>query len=137
MKLGSFKRLFKTDFDKDDQPLIEKLSFFFNNGIEVLYNLLNGNVSLSDNILCNVKDFSVVVASTGVPTSTINIPLSFSNKVSGVQVMNVTNTTNASAFPTGGVHVTWSQNNKSIFINHITGLITGNSYTIRIVIYGE
>lgn len=137
MRLPSFKRLIKNDFDEKDKPFVDKFSFFFNNGIEVLYNILNRSVSLKDNILCVVKDVTVTVASTGIPINSTSFQVDISNKIIGLQVLRVDNLTNVQAFPTSGVHVTWTQSEKNIFINHITGLITNNVYNIRVVAYGE
>lgn len=137
MRLPSFKRLVKNDFDEDDKPFVEKFSYFFNNGVEALYNVLNKNVSLKDNILGVVKDVTVTVDSTGKPTNSTSFPLDISNKIIGLNVLRVDNNTNASGYPTGGVFVSWTQDGKNIFINHITGLVANNSYNVRVIVYGE
>ena len=137
MLLQSFKRLFKGDFDQKDQPFVEKFSFFFNNGIETLYNALNKNISLKDNILCTVRDLEVAVFSTGLPKTTTSISVDISGKIIGLNVLKVENLTNSNSYPSSAVFISWTQDNKTIYINHITGLTVNDNYRIKVVAYGE
>jgi len=67
MKLGSFKRLMKQDYDSTFQPLVEKLSFSINSAIESLFDALNKKLTLKDNFSATVKTFDVRVDATGAP----------------------------------------------------------------------
>lgn len=138
MQLPNFKRLFKSDFDQQDQSFVEKFSFLFNNGIEVIYNALNKNLTFKDNILATVKDFTVSVNSLGIPKNITSVSLNNPNmKAIGLDVWQVQNQTNSNSFPSSAVFITWTQENSTVFINHITGLTTGDSYKIRVVVHGE
>lgn len=137
MRIPSFKRLVKNDFDEKDKPFVEKFSFFFNNSIETLFSVLNRNVSLKDNILGVVKDITVTVDATGKPTNSTSFSLDISNKIIGLNVLRVDNLTNSTGYPSGGVFVSWTQDGKNVFINHITGLVASNSYSIRVIAYGD
>lgn len=148
MKLPSFKRLLKLDYEATYQKLIETLSNSLNYGIEVLYSAMNRQLSLTDNLLCDLKQVQVSTDTSGTPTSSVSFQLS--NKaittVQGIQVINVQNTTNTAAFPTGGVQVSFSltQNSGSssasspyiVNITNVKGLIAGNNYTLTLIIWG-
>lgn len=136
MKVPNFKRIFKTDYEKQYQKLIETLSFSLNNAIDVINNAINGNISLSENILCSIKDLTLQVDANGTPTSPITFPVNFTGQVQGLLALNVTNKTNSNSYPTSGVFVSFEQTQNGILIKNITGLVAGNSYTLRIVAFG-
>ena len=137
-KLPTLRRLFKGDFKPEYGELVEKLITSINNGFDNIYDALNKKLTLKNNILCDVRDFSVQVGSTGIPTNSIILSIPFTNSVSVVTVGRVINITNTFSYPTSGVTVTWEQNGAgSIKINHIPGLKSGETYSIRVVIYGD
>lgn len=137
MKLQSFRRLLKTDFEQQYQGLIDKLASVLNIDIESVYNVLNKNVSISDNILCTVKDVTVTVDATGTPTQQTQFSLdSQVTKVLGTQVIYAINNTNSTSYPTGGIFISFTPTTTGVLINNITGLVANNSYTLRIIAYG-
>lgn len=135
MLLPSYKRIYKQDFQKEYQSLVEQLSNTLNGAIESLYSLAQNNISLRDNILCEVKSFSVAVDSTGLPTSTINVKMDTPGNIEGITVLMVTNQTQSTAYPPGGVFVSFVPNASGIGITNITGLAPGNNYLIKLVIF--
>jgi hypothetical protein len=135
MKLGSFKRISKQDFDPEIQPTVEQLAFPINDGFTSIYDVFNKKVSLADNVACLVKDVLISVDSTGVPLENTTIALGVSDRVIGVEVLKLDNLTNVDSYPTGAPFVTWAQSKNSLIIKHVTGLISKNSYSLRIVAY--
>lgn len=90
-----------------------------------------------DNFLGTYKEITYLPTSTGEPETPAGFQIDFNGgRVLGLQVIRVENTTNAGSFPTGGVFITFSQNGNQVNINHITGLIAGNTYNIRVFAYG-
>lgn len=134
MRLPSFKRIFKQDFAQNDQQLIEKLSFILNNGIDVLYQALNKNLSFTDNIYGSLKSFNVEVDSTGIPVSNVIIPLDISAPAKGLITLKVDNTTNSTGYPSTAPWISWTQVNSGIQVNHISGLDAKNTYTFQVFI---
>lgn len=135
--MPSFKRLFKGDYDSEEQGLIDKLSSSLNYGIEVLYDALNRKLTLRDNISCTVKDVEVTVNSSGIPNSSTTFSMDITNKIDGLMVIRAENLTNSNTYPSGGVFVTFSQNNTTVTIIHVTGLQANNNYRLRIVAFGQ
>lgn len=137
-KLPTLRRLFKNDFKPEYSELVEKLIVSINNGFDNVYDALNNKLTLKNNILCSIKDFTAQVNSSGIPVSTINLAVGFNNNISVVTVGKVNNITNLNQYPSGGVVVSWEQTSPGFLkINHITGLVSGESYNIRLVIYGD
>ena len=133
MKLPGFKRLLGSDFEKQFQDLINQLSLSYNNPIDVLYQALNNNITLRDNIKSTVQDLTVTVDANGLPTSGSQFKLTFSGTVDGVTVLSAQNQDNSTTYPTNGVFISGAQNSNVYTINHITGLQAGASYKLRVV----
>jgi hypothetical protein len=136
MIIPSFKRILNTDYAQQFQQLIATLGFTLNNAIENINDALDNNISLADNILCTVKTFSLQVDSTGKPTTSTTFPLTFTGQCQGLSVINVTNTTNSSTYPTGGVTISFAQTQNGIQINNITGLPTNNTFSLTVIAWG-
>lgn len=135
MKLPTFKRLNKADYNKEYQGLIETLSFSINNGVEVLFEALNKSLNLNDNFACTVKQFTVEVNSDGTPKTATSFTLDTNNRILGVMVLSATNQTNSSIYPTSAPFVSFSQSGKTITINNIKGLQSGYKYSLTLVAF--
>jgi hypothetical protein len=137
MKLPSIKRIDKQNFDPKDKDLIEKLGFTLNNDLEVVFNGLNRNISLKDNVLCTVKDVQIIVDSDGIPQNTASFQLDIQNmRILGCQVVKAINLKNSTGYVTGAPFITFSQASNIININHITGLRAGQTYNLTIIAWG-
>ena len=135
MKLPNFKRLIKGDYKVEFQDLIETIGFSVNNGVEVLYQALNKSLTLKDNIACTVKDVTVEVKDDGTPKSSISFSLDTNNRILGIMVISATNTTNQLTYPTSTPFISFTQNGKTITINNIKGLQSGQKYTLTLVAF--
>lgn len=140
MKLPSFLRIFKTDFEPDDQPLIEKLGDLLNTAIESVYQALNKNISISENLLATVADVDVIVNDSGIPITAATFVLDISTRVQGLTVINAAFVPASAAdgvvYPSGGINITWSQNKKNIQLNQVTGLPANKRFRLRIIAFG-
>lgn len=136
MRLPSFKRIFKADYQEEFQQLIETLSYNINSGFEAIYEAINKRLTLRDNILCSVKDVELQVNSEGIPLLPVNVPLDMTNRIDGVVVLKAENIINITTYPTSGVFVNYTQTESGITINHVTGLQASTRYRLRIVAFG-
>lgn len=112
--------------------MIQKLSVTINNGFENLYNALQQNVSLGDNIACTVKQVTVTVDSTGTPTTTSSFSVTTTGTLTGLTVMAAANQTTPTVYPTGTPFITFTQNSQLITITNITGLPANNSFQLTV-----
>lgn len=137
-KLPTLRRLFKNDFKPEYSELVEKLIVSINNGFDNIYDALNNKITLKNNILCDIKNFTVSVNSLGIPINTIVLTVNFKNNISVINVGKIDNLLNPNSYPSSGVTLSWEQLSPgTLKINHITGLIEGQSYNLRVVIYGD
>ena len=135
MKLPNFKRLIKSDYKQEFQDMIETVGFSVNTGVEVLYQALNKSLNLKDNIACTVRDFTVEVNADGAPRSQLSLSLDTSNRILGIMVLSAINTTNPLTYPTSTPFISFTQNGKTITINNIKGLQSGQKYNLTIVAF--
>lgn len=137
MKLPSFKRLLSTDFKKDYKSLIDQLGLSLNNGITVLYDALDRNISLRDNIKSTVRDVVVSVNSNGTPKQTAAFTLDSPGKIDAVLVGLAVNQTNSSIYPLNGPFVTGNQGTTFFTITNITGLTPNDNWLLRIITFHQ
>lgn len=138
MRLPSFKRIISTDFKKDFKDLVDQLALSLNNGIDLLYTALANNLTLRDNFKATVKDILVTTDSNGNPTSGASFKLTTGTaKIDGILVLSALNQVNSAGYATSGVFITGGQSGDSFIINNITGLIPGQSYSLRIVAFAQ
>lgn len=133
MKLPTFRRLFKSDYETDEQKIVEKLSGPLNSGIEVLYEALNNKLDFENNFQATARSIQIEVDSNGIPKGTTIFTLINSNRINGVLVRRVENLTNPGSYPLGAPFITFTQNTDRVTINHITGLIPDNQYLISVL----
>lgn len=135
MKLPNFKRLVYNDFTKDFQDLIEQLSYSINNPIESIISVLTNNVSLRDNIFCNVKDLEVTVDSNGVPLATAALTITNANPIDGMVVLRAISPSNANLTTNGGVFLNYTQNGAKVTVSKVTGIPANQLFSLRIVVF--
>lgn len=135
MKLSNFKRIISTDFDQEDQQLIEKLGRNLNDGIDGLYFALNNKLTFEDNFLASVKDIEITVDASGTPTTRTSILLSNNLPVKGTHVVLAVNKTDGSKYPTSAPFISFSQNGTSLYIDNITGLQANYRYVVRFIAF--
>ena len=133
MLFSTFRRLLKEDFDPENQALIDKLAFVINPLIETMTRAFTRNLSFDDNINCQVKSLEITVDSSGVPTQTTSFRSSLTSKSQGIFCVRAQNLTNSSTYPSGGVLISFTENQKIITIQHVTGLQANNKYQLKII----
>lgn len=134
-KLPGYKRIYSTDFPKDSQPAMEQLSYTVNNAFEGIFSALANNLNLSDNLAVSVRDLTVSVDANGNPLSTLSFGIDNNNPISGVIVIKASNQTNTSTYVTGAPFISYSQTGSKIIVNNITGIPTGNTFSVRVVAF--
>lgn len=135
MKLPNYKRIITSDFEEEDQEMIEQLGRSVNDAFNQVYFTLNGRVDLANNLFCTVRVVDVVVDSTGAPVSRTTVSLNNTQPVIGCIVLQAVNQTNSNIYPTGAPFISFTQLDQALLINNITGLQPNMRYTLRIVAF--
>lgn len=131
--LPSFRRIVEQDYPQEDQELVRLLASSLNYGIEVLYSLLNGKLTIKDNLASTIKEIDVKVGTNGVPLTNTVIKKTSNDKIEGLIVVRANNLTNSSVYPSSGVTISYTETTDTIIINHITGLQANNIYRINVI----
>lgn len=137
MKLPSFKRLLSKDFAKEFAKLVDQLSVSLNVGIDLLYEALNNNITLRDNVKCTVKDMTLQVDTLGKPINTSAFTLNSTSRVDGITVILAQNQTNTATYPTSTPFVSGNQNGSLFTITNISGLQPNQSYLLRLIAWQQ
>jgi hypothetical protein len=131
-KFNFLKRLITEDFNEDDQELIGKVASILNPAFEAITNALNNNLTLADNFNAQVKEITFIMGTSGVPSTELSFKSTLKGSCRAMIVSRVDNLTNSATYPAGGVFPSFSQSGDIITIKHITGLVSGSKYTIRV-----
>lgn len=138
MKLASFKRLDKQNFEDQYNKLIDGLSFVFNNDLQSLFDIFNGKISLGDNLLCTIKDVPIVVDENGIPNNSAQFQIDKPNmRILGCTVLNARNTTNSNTYPLGAPFLSFTAGTQLVTIDHVTGLQPHQNYTLTVIAWGR
>lgn len=133
-KLSSYRRLIKTDFAQEYQPLIEQIGISVNNGFDTIFNALNGKLSFVDNILSTVVEFRVTVNDEGNPQQTTQFKLDKNQtNLIGLIVLNISGVDNPTLRALSGLAISYTPNNGIVTINNIKGLEAGKPYNIKVL----
>lgn len=136
MRLQSYRNIKREDFDPQYQGLIDRLSFTINSSFESLFNTLNGQSSLTDNILCEVDTFTVTVDSSGKPLTSTQFTTKLVNGTKGSTVIAATSTGSTPVYPTGTPFVSFSKAANTLTVTNIAGLPAGTQFNITVIIWG-
>lgn len=141
MRLSSWQRIIKTNFEEKYQQMIEILAFNINNAMDSLFDVLNRKVSIKDNIYCVVKDVDVKVDSKGIPKPSVGFSSDLATLIQGLSVINVLNLDNPKNNPPGGININFTQNGNTVNINSISGLYSGSNplsdkFRIKLIAWG-
>lgn len=135
-KLSATRRVVKEDYDKQFQPLIDKLAFTLNPLFDQLASAFNKGITIEDNLNMEVRDITVKVDANGVPTSNTSFKSLLKTKLKGMVVLRAINVTDGTVFPVGQPFINYAQNQDVISIQHVTGLQANQSYTLNVMTIG-
>ena len=134
MKVTNLKRIVKEDFTKDNQALIEKLSFIINPMIEQLVSVLDHNIDF-DNLNQQFIQVTTTVGGDGAPTPQLEIKYTLKSKLKGIICTSAQNTTDATLL-TGAPFLAYTTDGSIIKISQITGLAANKKYNLSLILIG-
>lgn len=133
MKLPSQKKILREDL-RDAPPWITNVIDPVNSFMESVYQALNKNITVTENISSFIQELNYTTTS-AYPTAT---PIFFKNTLKsraiGVLVLQAYDKTTYTPAP-GPVYVPWVEVNTGIEVLSITGLEASKSYLIRLLIF--
>lgn len=134
MQLPTQKKILREDL-KDAPPYVNGIIDPVNTFMESVYQALNKNITLTENISSFIKELNYITPST-YPSGVANVAFQNTLRVRpmGVLLMQAYDKADYSA-PVGPVYVPWIETNGAITIYPITGLAASKTYLIRLAIF--
>lgn len=133
MKLPTSKKISREDL-KDAPPWVSGIINPVNSFMETVYQALNKNITLQENINSFIKELPYITDSTYPVAQNVKFQNVLKTKPIGVVVMQAFD--KATYTPAiGPVYVPWIEINNEIIIGSITGLEASKEYTIRLLIF--
>lgn len=134
IRLPSQKKVLREDLKeaaKGLEPLIDVINSF----MEAVYQALNRNLTLDQNIACFVKEITYQTPSTyPLGVDVVEFTSELRAKAIGLTVLQVVDKATYTP-PAGPVYAPWVENNGSIQVSTITGLAASKAYTVRLLVY--
>jgi hypothetical protein len=116
------------DFKKDDQETAAQIADPFNTYVEQLNEILNQNLTFSDNFRGQVKTLDIIA---GQP---ISFKYAKTAKPIGLWIMNYSNLTDPTEVLTVAVQIQWSFDGQgNISIDNVTGLTATETYRLTFI----
>lgn len=135
-KIRKINKLLTEDFPSKYSDLVGKLAFVINPFLDNLVEALDGRLNFTDNLDAEVKELRI--------TPTSDLPLRIRTGLTfcdTILVGRVTNLTNTSATLTTPPFVEYSNVEdgaaRQIEITNITGLVTTDTYRIKLILLNE
>ena len=134
MRFSAVKKIKREDL-KEAPPWINGLIDPLNSFMETVYQTLNSNVTLQENVASFLKEVTYTTPST-YPSGVADIEVmnELKTRAIGLMVMQVYDKTNYVPAP-GPVYTPWVENNGQIVISTITGLEASKTYLIRLLVF--
>lgn len=134
-RVPDIRRLDKSDFDKENQDLVDKLAFPLNSFMEQTRAAFQKNIDFV-NLNQEVILLSVIVDEIGTPVQKTQYKSTLNTKVLGNVCIASVNTTTAGAFPNGQPFLTFAQDANIVTVTNIKGLVAGQRYTLTVLSIG-
>ncbi len=132
MKLPVVKRILREDL-KGAPDWVNFIIDPFNSFADTIYQALNKNITLSENVRCFIKEITYKTTSAYPVADDIQFMNDLKVKATGVQVLQAVDRSDYTPAP-GPVYAPWTEDNGNIIIRSITGLEASKLYTIRLLI---
>ncbi len=132
MKLPTIQRFQKQNYPGSPDWFTRFISDL-NSFTEIVWNILNQNITPSDNIDSQVYSFSVL-AGAAASDNTLNFQSTMNHNPAAMLVGSVVDQAAYSVPLTAAVGVQWTQSGTTINITGISGLVAGETYTITVVL---
>lgn len=128
------KRITTDDFSSEERELVRKLAFILNPFIEQTISIVNGKLTVSDNLNMFFKDVTVVVDANGKTTNTAAFTSSI-GKIHGMIVISHQQADSGTPIILSGApYCTYSQENNIIYIQYVTGLPPDRKINLKLLI---
>lgn len=136
MKIKSPRKLRSEDFPKEQQAAFEPVISTLNSFYDDFTFLTNKRIG-SDNINWQIAEIDVKTTAGSLIENPISLRLNLTTRGVGAVVLNATNKTNSSVYPSGTPFISAIFSDGFMKIQNITSLGASASYKLTVLILGE
>jgi len=130
------KKIKVEDFPSDQQGLISKLGYIYNDFSEQIYYLLQKGIDFT-NLNREIVTVTVQLDSSGKLTNPPQLKYNLLNKPQGITCVSASNLTNPQIYPTSAPFVSWANNNNGLVtILNVSGLQVNSKYSLSLELIG-
>lgn len=130
MKLPTIKKILREDV-KEAPGWISAIIEPFNSVAETVYQAFNKNITYQENIRCFIKELVVKTTASYPTMDQIEFMNDLKVKATGVQVLQCFERT---TYVPVAANVAWVENNGTIVVSQVSGLLASKTYTLRLLI---
>ena len=126
------KRISSESLSSDEaKEAVNSVGSSINSYLEQSYNVIMGGINIADNLDQYIKNVIVTVDINGIPKNPVKFNVSLRAKAQGIVCIR-----SFLAYPTNQPFISYTQNNNTITINHISGLTADTKYQLVLLIIG-
>lgn len=134
MRLPTQKKILREDL-KDAPGWVSGIIDPINSFMENVYQSLNKNITLQDNVASNIKEITYRTDSSyPSPQEVVTFQNTLRASPIGIVLLQVYDKANYTP-PPGPVYIPWVNDNGTITISTITGLEADKAYLVRMVVF--
>lgn len=134
--LSNPRRVIKENLPSDKQDLVEPLGGPYNDFSSEVYNAINKNLSVNDNLVAFYKDIDLKVNSSGNPILTTQFKNTLNVKIKTIIIGKAQNLTNPSVYPTAAPFISFIESNQVVIVNNVTGLQEDTNWRLTLLCWG-
>ena len=129
------KKIKVEDFPSDQQSLVSKLGYIFNDFSEGVYYLLQKGIDFT-NLNRQIITFTLNIDSSGKIINPPQLKYNLKTNPQGITVVNAQNVNNPEVYTLTAPLVSWTNQNGLVLIQNVTGLQPGSKYTLTLELIG-
>lgn len=133
MNVNNFKRINTEDFEEEDQPLVEKLSFLLTPFLEQVSQALSKNIDFDN--LNQHYTFFTIRQKNGVPEVKTQVKYPLKTRLKGIQVIAVENLTDGTPL-SQAPFINYRMDGELLTITKIAGIENDKQYRFSIIMIG-
>lgn len=135
-RIPDIKRIQKSDFESDQQELVDKLAFPINSFMEQTRSALDHNIDFT-NLNQEIITLETMTDALGRPILETKYKSVLKTKVIGHSCINAFNLTDNTIYPISTPFLSFEQNANIVTILHVSGLQAGNKYRLVVLSIGQ
>lgn len=123
------------NFKEEDRPVVSGIGAIYNQFVDQIYFLLNGNIDF-ENLNRQLVTVSIAMDSTNKVINSPSVKFDLRSKIQGVSCVKAQCLNNPLLYPSSTPFISFNINGSSIVITNITGLQANSQWNLTLELIG-